>query len=410
LQKLEELMRPFEGIRILDCTHVLAGPFAAYQLAVLGADVVKVEDPNDPDQSRESGADDALNRSLMGTSFLTQGSNKRSIALNLKTDGGREALKRLAAQWADVFVENYRPGAFRNLGLGYEDLAQLNPKLVYVSMTAFGQDGPRGSQTAYDHAIQATSGITASTGTESSGPIKAGAPVIDYSTGTMGAFAMAAALFQRTRTGKGQYVDMAMLDVALILQSSHITDSLHSGHRPKRRGLWHRYPPSRAYATKDGLVQLAASNGRQHRRFYEAIGEPGQAARTSYDERNTNTEAKAEMIAGKMKGKSAAEWEDYLQARHVPAARVRELHEALADPHLKSRGVLHTHAEIPGVGKGVTVPLAAFKFAHGGPSIERPPARLGQHTNEVLATVGYNTAEIAALRRCGAITGKGGTP
>lgn len=396
-------MRPFEGIKILDCTHVLAGPFATYQLAVLGADVIKVEDPNEPDQSRETGADDALNRTLMGTSFLTQGSNKRAIALNLKTDGAREALKRLAAQWADVFVENYRPGAFRDLGLGYEDLARLNPRLIYVSMTAFGQEGPRGYQTAYDHAIQATSGITASTGTESSGPIKAGAPVIDYSTGTTGAFAIAAALFQRSRTGQGQYIDMAMLDVALILQSSHVTDSLHSGYRPKRRGLWHRYPPSRGYATKDGIVQLAASNGRQHQRFYEAIGALEEAKHTDYSGRNTATEAKAEKIAAKMKERTAAEWEDYLQARHVPAARVRELHEALGDPHLASRAVLHTHPEVPGVGKSVTVPLAAFKFAHGGPSIERPPPQLGEHTDEVLAAAGYPTDEIAALRAAGAI-------
>lgn len=396
-------MRPFEGIKILDCTHVLAGPFAAYQLAVLGADVIKVEDPNEPDQSRESGADQALNKTLMGTSFLTQGSNKRAIALNLKTEGGREALKRLAAQWADVFVENYRSGAFKSLGLGYEDLARLNPKLIYVSMTAFGQDGPRGYQTAYDHAIQATSGITASTGTEASGPIKAGAPVIDYATGTMGAFAISAALYQRLRTGKGQYVDMAMFDVAVILQSSHVTDSLHSGYRPQRRGLWHRYPPSRAYETKDGLVQLAASNARQHRRFFEAVGEPEEAARASYDERNARTDAKAATIAGKMKERTAAEWEDYLQSQHVPAARVRELHEALADPQLRSRGVLHRHANAPGVGKALTVPLAAFKFAHGGPSIERPPPRVGEHTDEMLKEVGYDAAQIAALRKTGAV-------
>ena len=151
-------MRPFEGVKILDCTHVLAGPFTAYQLAVLGADVIKVEDPNEPDQSREGGGDHALNKTRMGTSFLTQGSNKRSIALDLKTEGGREALKRLVRDWADVLIENYRPGAFKALGLGYEDLSRLKPKLIYASMTAFGQDGPRGNQTAYDHAIQATSG------------------------------------------------------------------------------------------------------------------------------------------------------------------------------------------------------------------------------------------------------------
>jgi crotonobetainyl-CoA:carnitine CoA-transferase CaiB-like acyl-CoA transferase len=155
-----ESMRPFEGVKILDCTHVLAGPFTAYQLAVLGADVIKVEDPNEPDQSRETGGDVALNKARMGTSFLTQGSNKRSIALNLKTEGGREALKRLVVDWADVFIENYRPGAFKALGLGYDELSRLKPRLVYASMTAFGQDGPRGTQTAYDHAIQATSGLS----------------------------------------------------------------------------------------------------------------------------------------------------------------------------------------------------------------------------------------------------------
>jgi crotonobetainyl-CoA:carnitine CoA-transferase CaiB-like acyl-CoA transferase len=396
-------MRPFEGVKILDCTHVLAGPFAAYQLAVLGADVVKVDDPNEPDQSRESGADHALNKTMMGTGFLTQGSNKRAIALNLKTDGGREALQRLVAQWADVLVENYRPGAFKALGLGYEALSRLNPKLVYASMTAFGQDGPRGPQTAYDHAIQATSGITASTGTESSGPIKAGAPVIDYATGTMGAFAISAALYQGLRTGRGQYIDLAMFDVAMILQGSHITDYLHSGHHPKRAGNKMRFAASSAYPTKDGMVQLAASNARQHRRFYEAIGDPEEAKRASLEERYERYEEKLAAVAEKMKEKTADEWETYLQSRHVPATRVRELREALADPHLASRGVLHRHEEAPGIGKALTVPLAAFKFAHDGPSIERPPARVGEHTDEVLSGVGYTAEELVALRRSGAI-------
>jgi crotonobetainyl-CoA:carnitine CoA-transferase CaiB-like acyl-CoA transferase len=396
-------MRPFEGVKILDCTHVLAGPFSAYQLAVLGADVIKVEDPNEPDQSRETGGDVALNKARMGTSFLTQGSNKRSIALNLKTDGGREALKRLVADWADVFVENYRPGAFKALGLGYEELSRLKPELVYASMTAFGQDGPRGPQTAYDHAIQATSGITAATGTEASGPIKAGAPVIDYATGTMGAFAISAALYQCLRTGKGQYIDMAMLDVAMILQASHITDYLHTGRHGKRAGNRMRYAENSMHEAKDGLLQLAASNRRQHRRFYSAIGEPEEAARCSIDERNARYEEKYATIAKKIRERTADEWENDLQSKQVPATRVRELREALKDPHLEHRAVLHRHETVPGVGKPVTVPLAAFKFAHGGPSIERPPARVGEHTDEVLAAVDYSAAEIAALRQAGAI-------
>src|SRR5687767_6342637 len=276
-------MRPFEGVKILDCTHVLAGPFATYQLAVLGADVIKIDDPNEPDQQRESGADMALNKVCMGTGFLTQGSNKRSLALNLKQEGAREALRRLVRDWADVFVENYRPGAFKAIGLGYEDLSRIKPKLVYASMSAFGQDGPRGSQTAYDMVIQATTGITAATGTETSGPVKVGAPIVDYATGTAGAFAISAALYQTMRTGKGQYIDLSMFDVGLLLQSSHITDNLHSGHRAKRAGNKMRFAAQCAYETKDGLVQLAASNSRQHRRLYTALGDAAEAERCGFE-------------------------------------------------------------------------------------------------------------------------------
>jgi crotonobetainyl-CoA:carnitine CoA-transferase CaiB-like acyl-CoA transferase len=219
-------------------THVLAGPFAAYQLAVLGADVIKVEHPDDPDQSRSSGTDKALNRIGMGTGFLTQASNKRSIALDLKKEADREVLKKLVAT-ADVFVENYRPGAFEALGLGYDVLSAINPRLIYASFSAFGQHGPRGPQTAYDHVIQATSGIMAMTGTKDTHPVKFGAPVIDYATGMTGAFALSAALFQRERTGRGQRIDMAMLDVAMILMSSHLTGYLRNGVHPKPHGNRH---------------------------------------------------------------------------------------------------------------------------------------------------------------------------
>ena len=242
------MTRPFEGIRVIDVTHVLAGPFAAYQLAVLGADVIKVEHPDDPDQSRGSGTDKALNRRNMGTAFLTQASNKRSIALDLKQAGDREVLKKLVAT-ADVFVENYRPGAFEALGLGYEALAAINPRLIYASFSAFGQNGPRGGQTAYDHVIQATSGIMAMTGTKDVHPVKIGAPAIDYATGMTGAFALSAALFQRERTGRGQRIDMAMLDVAMILMSSHLTGYLRNGVHPKPHG--NRHPARHQRGVRD---------------------------------------------------------------------------------------------------------------------------------------------------------------
>jgi len=209
-------MRPYEGIKIIDITHVLAGPFAAYQMALLGADVIKVEHPTDYDQSRDTGGDRTLNRQQMGTGFLTQASNKRAITLNLKTEKGREILKKLVKD-ADVLVENWRSGAFPALGLGYDDLRPINPRLIYCSMTAFGQDGPRGVQTAYDQLIQATSGMMAMTGTPDVNPIKTGAPVIDYATGTMCAFAISSALFQRERTGRGQHVDVSYLDTTVSL-------------------------------------------------------------------------------------------------------------------------------------------------------------------------------------------------
>src|SRR3974377_1090607 len=279
-------MRPFEGIRVIDVTHVLAGPFATYQLAVLGADVIKVEHPDDPDQSRGVGSDKDLNRRKMGTSFLTQASNKRSITLDLKQEKDRDILNKRVAT-ADIFVENYRPGAFEALGLGYEALAAINPRLIYASFSAFGQEGPGGTQTAYDHVIQATSGIMAMTGTKDVHPIKLGSPVIDYATGTTGAFALAAALFQRERTGRGQHIDMESLAVAMILMGSHLTGYLHNGAHPKPHGNSHPHATNAAYTAKDGIVMLGASNLRKQNRLWTVLGRPDMIKKTN-DERDAD--------------------------------------------------------------------------------------------------------------------------
>jgi len=391
------MTRPFEGIRIIDITHVLAGPFAAYQLAVLGADVIKVEHPNEPDQSREGGTDRALDRRKMGTSFLTQGSNKRSITLDLKTEMGREILKKLIAR-ADVLVENYRPGAFAALGLGYEAVSQTNPRLIYCSISAFGQDGVRREQTAYDHVIQATSGIMASTGTEAVNPIKIGAPAVDYATGTMGAFALASALFQRERTGKGQHIDLAMLGVAMMMQASLMTGYFRNGSEPKPHGNKQPFATNSAYDAKEGMVMIGASNIRQQARFWRAV-ERTDMIKTDNEARVDDREREAEIIADIIKTKTADEWEVYFQTRHVPAARVRTMAEALADPHFTGRRVFHKFDSVAGIDGPVGVPLAAFRFAHGGPSIERPPPEFGADTDAVLAEHGYSAEEIAGFRR-----------
>jgi len=390
------MTRPFEGIRIIDITHVLAGPFAAYQLAVLGADVIKVEHPDEPDQSREGGTDRALNRANMGTSFLTQGSNKRSITLDLKEEAGREILKKLIAG-ADVLVENYRPGAFEALGLGYEALLKINPRLIYCSISAFGQDGVRREQTAYDHVIQATSGIMASTGTEEVNPIKIGAPAVDYATGTMAAFALASALFQRERTGQGQHIDLAMLGVAMMMQASLMTGYFRNGTEPKPHGNKQPFATNSAYDAKQGMVMIGASNIRQQARFWRAVERPDMI-KTDNEARIDDREREAAVIADIIKTKTADEWEVYFQARHVPAARVRTMAEALADSHFTERRVFHKFDSVPGVDGPCGVPLAAFKLAHGGPSIEHPPREMGADTESVLRELGYAVSDIAGLR------------
>jgi crotonobetainyl-CoA:carnitine CoA-transferase CaiB-like acyl-CoA transferase len=384
----ETNMQPFEGIRVIDVTHVLAGPFATYQLALLGADVIKVEHPDDPDQSRLSGTDKELNRRNMGTAYLTQASNKRSITLDLKQASDRDILKKLVLT-ADVFVENYRPGAFEALGLGYDDLAAINPRLIYASFSAFGQHGPRRVQTAYDHVIQATSGIMAMTGTPEVNPVKFGSPAVDYATGMTGAFALSAALFQRARTGKGQRIDMAMLDVAMTLMSSHLAGYLRNGVHPKPSGNRNPHATNSAYQTKDGLVMLGASNLRQQRRLWTLLERPDMIKKTN-EERDADRAREAQVLSELMLMRTADEWETFLQARHVPAARVRTMAEAVADPHLASRRIIHRHAGGNGVEGDFGVPLAAFTFAHDGPRIDTPPPALGQHNEAIFRELGVS--------------------
>lgn len=389
-------MRPFEGIRVIDATHVLAGPFASYQLALFGADVIKIEDPNEPDQSRMSGSDRQLNRDGMGVYFLSQGSNKRSMTLNLKTEGGREVFKRLV-KTADVVVENYRPGAFDALGLGYDDLRVIQPQLIYCSISAFGKDGPRGQQTAYDFVIQATTGLMAMTGRPDTGPIKIGAPAIDYATGTMAAFALSTALFQRERTKTSQHIDLAMNDVALMLAASHVAGFMRTGQPPKPNGNDHPHATNCCYETKDGLLMLGASNLRQQKRLWGLLGKP-EMAKSNNDQRHDDKTREMSELGKILREKTADDWEVFFQANHVPAARVRSLPEALADPQMASRPFLHRHDNVTGVSGEFTVPAAAFSLKHGAAQVTSPPPKLGADTDAILSELGYDAAAIARLR------------
>jgi crotonobetainyl-CoA:carnitine CoA-transferase CaiB-like acyl-CoA transferase len=373
-------MQPFEGIRVVDTTHVIAGPYATYQLALLGADVIKIDRRDEPDQSRIVGGETKLNEALNGIQYLTQAANKRSLSLNLKTEAGRAILKKLAAT-ADIFVENYRPGAFQELGLGYDTLSALNPRLIYCSMSAFGQKGPRAGHTAYDNVIQATSGLMAQTGTPDVHPVKVGAPVVDYSVGLVGAFALSSALFQRARTGKGQYIDLSMLATALMLMSTYAVNYTRAGKKPKPQGNDHTYfATSCCYRTKDGLLMLGATNARQQRRLWTVLNRPDmirdKIVRDAGDRDN-----EARVLAEMLLTRTAADWEAVFNGVRVPAARVRSLVETLADPHVAAMGIFHRLADYAGA--SLDLPLTAFTMAHGGAQITRPPPSLGDTAPEI---------------------------
>ena len=227
-------MQAFDGIRILDLTHVLAGPFSTYQLALLGADVIKIESRDATDMSRETGPDDDLNEVMMGTHFMTQGSNKRAITLNLKTEEGRQIMTQLI-ETADVLVENFKRGTLEKLGFSYETMKQINPKIIYCSITGFGHTGPKGEDGAFDNVIQAYSGIMEATGPADDRSVMVGPPVLDYGTGAQAAFAISAALLRRERSGESQHIDISMLDCALMLMSSSVLNHSQTGLPPSAR-------------------------------------------------------------------------------------------------------------------------------------------------------------------------------
>lgn len=391
-------MKPvLHGVRVLDLTHVLAGPFAGYQLAVMGAEVIKIESPEEPDQARYQGSDAALNDAGMGTAFLSQASNKKALALNLKTEAGRQVLRQLV-QTADVLIENYRPGAFDALGLGYADLSALNPRLVYCSISAFGSTGPKRELTAYDGVVQAYAGMMAMTGEPGTAPVKCGAPVVDYATGTTAAMAILAALLQRSQDdGLGQFVEVAMSDVAMILASSHLTGYLWNGAHPEQKGNRYPFATIGCYQASDGPLMVSASNLRQQRRLWEALGRTDLVKHNNRDRIKGYAE-EAQALTEILVTASLDHWETLLREHRVPVSRVQRMEAMLADEHLQGRQVLHRFADEAGVLAGLTVPVAGFQLSRSPVAVTSPPQPVGAQSEDLLSALGYASADIEAMR------------
>lgn len=389
------MTKPYENITILDLTHVLAGPFSTYQFALLGAEVIKIESPLVPDCARGRGPDPKQNAAQRGLNYQVQASNKKAMTLDLKTKQGQEILKRLVKK-ADILVENYRTGALDELGLGYGDLKTINPKLIYCSLTGYGNEGPRAGVNAYDNVIQATSGII-----EQSGGHKPGVSFVDYAAGYNAAFAISSALHQRNLTGHGTYISSSMLEVAMTLMAPEAAAASYpvKANRDKEAGI-------SAYETADGILMIGAFTADQNRRMWDMIDGLGYDVDDqlkSPDDWESLWAAANDIKAalGKIfKDKTASKWQDIFHKNNLPAEQQRTLSDAINDPQLNE--YFHDGEKGDGDTHSPKLPTAAYHFENG-PEITSPPPGFSEHTTEILLKYGLTKQEIDQLRNQGVI-------
>jgi len=399
-------MQAFDGIRVLDLTHVLAGPFATYQLALMGADVIKIESRDATDMSREIGPIETLNDQMMGTHFLSQGGNKKAITLNLKTEDGRAIFTKLIST-ADVLVENFKCGTLAKLGFSYERLKEIRPGIIYCSMTGFGHTGPKAEDGAFDNVIQAYSGLMETTGPADDKAIMVGSPMLDYGTGAQAAFAISTALLRRERTGEGQHLDVAMLDCALTFMATAVVNHSNNGQSPTRAPLGRNYIAAYGcYEASDTRIMVGTFTAKQNERMWRIMGRDDLAETvkdltiTQISKRQAEDEA---ILIEILRTKTADEWESLLNAGGVPAARVRDLDEALASEQAAARSATATFNDWNNPEKQYRAITAGFECDHDGPHLKTPPARLGQHNSPILEELGYSVDEIRDFEKNGVI-------
>lgn len=396
--------RPLAGIRVLDLTNVLAGPFCCHQLAHLGADVIKVEVPQTGDLARQLGADPALNRELMGISFLAQNPGKRSITLNLKHPRGKEVFRRLVHGSA-VVVENFRPGVMDRLGLGFDALCTDNPRLVYCAISGFGQEGPLRDLPAYDQIIQGMSGVMSITGSPESAPLRVGYPIADTIGGITAALAIAAALVDRERR-EGCFIDVSMLEATLATMGWVVSNFLVAGKEPAPIGNENfTASPSGTFRTGDGLLNIAANKQEQFEAVCRVVGRSDLVGDPRFTDREARLKHRFELkslLEQALATDSTAAWWPRLIDAGVPAGPVYSVPQALAHPQIADRGMVARFADVPGVGRDIRIVRTGIKLNGVAPAVTTPPPLLGQHTDALLAELGYTRDEIESLRTEGA--------
>lgn len=392
------------GIRVLDLTNVLSGPFATLHLALLGAEVIKVENPDGGDLARKLGNVGRLNQDLMGTSFLAQNANKKSLTLNLKQPEARDIFRKLA-RTADVVVENFRPGVMDRLGLSWSLLSEINPRLVYCAISGFGQDGPDADKPAYDQIIQGLSGVMDVNGDERLHPLRCGFPVCDTVGGLNAAFAIMAALYERERSGRGQFIDVALLDSILPLMGWVAANLLIGGQPPVPMGNDNfTAAPSGTFRTRDGFVNIAANKQEQWEAVTEVLGVPelrGDPRFRERDARKQNRKALTAVLEEHLAERDTAEWVERLNARGVPSGSILGLADALAQPQVRHREAVRTVAA-EGIGELKLLGLSA-RFSETPGAIESAPPRLSADSGEILAALGYSSGEVEGLRQRGVV-------